>query len=312
MDIIIDKSMAGRTIRDILTCDLGFSSKMIKKLKFSENGINVNGKFVTVRYVLCENDVLSLAVEDKPDDVSPYTIPVDIPIEILFEDECVTAVNKPAGVPSHPSRGHRLDTVSNALAYIYRDRNYVFRPVNRLDRDTSGCMLTSNGKAASYKMYLSMTRGEIKKDYIAVVDGRPPLDFAVIDKPLRRTPDSIITREVTSEDDPEGKRAITEYRVLFSDGSHSVVHAKLHTGRTHQIRVHFASCGFPITGDDLYGDKSEFIDRQALHCITTVFKHPQSGEDIKIFAEIPADMRVLIEKVFPNSYEKIMRLASLI
>ena len=166
MDIIINENLSGRTIRDILTYELGFSSKMIKKLKFSENGINVNGKFVTVRYVLCKNDVLSLAVEDRPCDVSPYTVPVDIPIDIIFEDEFITAVNKPAGMPSHPSHGHRLDTVSNALAYKYRDKNYVFRPVNRLDRDTSGCMLTANSKAASYKMYQSMRRGEIKKDYI--------------------------------------------------------------------------------------------------------------------------------------------------
>ena len=312
MDIIINENLSGRTIRDILTYELGFSSKMIKKLKFSENGINVNGKFVTVRYVLCKNDVLSLAVEDRPCDVSPYTVPVDIPIDIIFEDEFITAVNKPAGMPSHPSHGHRLDTVSNALAYKYRDKNYVFRPVNRLDRDTSGCMLTANSKAASYKMYQSMRRGEIKKDYIAVTDGVPPHETGIIDKPLRRTPYSIITREVTSDDDPEGKRALTEYRVIYENGQNSVIHARLHTGRTHQIRVHFASSGFAVTGDDLYGCQSDFIGRQALHCIKNSFAHPETGENTEIFADIPEDMRILIQRLFPEYADEILKSASLV
>ena len=168
MDILVDKDLAGLTVREYLTRRLGYSSAMIKKLKFSEGGILVNGSFVTVRYEMKEGDVLTLGVEDKEDDVSPYTVPVDIPIEVIYEDEYVTAVNKPAGMPAHPSHGHRDDTVSNALAFRYREKNYVFRPVNRLDRDTSGCMLTSNTRDASYKMYRAMTEGRIRKIYVAV------------------------------------------------------------------------------------------------------------------------------------------------
>ena len=138
MDIIINNNYEGKLIRDVLKSELGFSVNLIKKLKFSEDGIRVNGKWVTVRYTLQHGDVLSLVTEDKPDDVSPYIIPVDLPLGIVYEDEFVTAVNKPHNMPSHPSHGHRLDTVANALAHRYSDRTYVFRPVNRLDRDTSG------------------------------------------------------------------------------------------------------------------------------------------------------------------------------
>ncbi|MBR4661468.1 MAG: RluA family pseudouridine synthase, partial [Clostridia bacterium] len=205
MIILVDKDLAGLTVREYLTRRLGYSSAMIKKLKFSEGGILVNGSFVTVRYEMKEGDVLTLGVEDKEDDVSPYTVPVDIPIEVIYEDEYVTAVNKPAGMPAHPSHGHRDDTVSNALAFRYREKNYVFRPVNRLDRDTSGCMLTSNTRDASYKMYRAMTEGRIRKIYVAVADGKMAEGEGVWDKPIGRSPTSIITRRV----DEDGKPSAT-------------------------------------------------------------------------------------------------------
>ncbi|MBQ4606177.1 MAG: RluA family pseudouridine synthase, partial [Clostridia bacterium] len=173
MEIRIHADWAGKTIREVLQRELGYSSNLIKKLKFSENGILVNGEFRTVRYVLTEGDRLALRVEDSAADVSPYTIPADLPIDVVFEDSWITVVNKPADMPAHPSLGHQLDTVSNALAWRYREKPYVFRPVNRLDRDTSGCMLTANTRDASYKMYTAMTTGQISKTYFAVLDGVP-------------------------------------------------------------------------------------------------------------------------------------------
>ncbi len=305
MDIIVDEKLEGTTIRDLLRRELGYSSNMIKKLKFSEGGILVNGKFVTVRYQLAVGDVLSLAVEDKTEDVSEYTIPVDLPLDAVYEDEYVTAINKPYDMPSHPSLGHRLDTVSNALAYRYRDKNYVFRPVNRLDRDTSGCMLTANSKFASYRMYLAMTSGEIKKHYVAVVDGVPENDEGEIRSHLRRCPDSIVKREETTEDDPEGKPAVTTYRVLFTNGRNSVLYLSPITGRTHQIRVQLAGIGCPVTGDDMYGEGSEHISRQALHSFVTSFPHPATEETVTVKAPVFSDMKSLIEKLFDNSREII-------
>lgn len=284
-------------VREVLKSKLCYSVNLIKKLKFSPDGIRVNGEWVTVRYELKHGDVLSLAVEDKEEDVSPYIIPVELPLEIIYEDEYVTAVNKPYNMPSHPSLGHQLDTVANALAYRYRGRVYVFRPVNRLDRDTSGCMLTSNTKDASYKMYTSMVEGRIHKSYIAVLDGVPECRSGVLRSFMHRRADSIVEREETAEDTPDAKPAITNYRVLADNGKNSVVLASPITGRTHQIRVQFAGIGCPVTGDTLYGCESPIIVRHALHSWRTVFPHPFSGEDVTVTSDLPDDMRVLIEKL---------------
>ena len=294
MDVFIDAAKAGRTIRELLTGEFGFSSNLLKKLKFSENGIRVNGEWVTVRHMLREGEVLSLAVEDRPDDVSPYLIPSDIPLEILYEDEWITAVNKPPDMPAHPSQGHHLDTAANALAYRYRDRIYVFRPVNRLDRDTSGCMLTSNTKDASYKMYSAMTSGRIRKEYLAFLDGVPGEREGEIRSFLRRKPDSVIEREECPPDAPDAKESLTRYRVLAEAEGHALVLASPLTGRTHQLRVQFAGIGCPVTGDSLYGAASPLIPRHALHSVRTSFPHPVTGEEMTVTAPLPGDMRALI------------------
>ncbi|MBQ8524442.1 MAG: RluA family pseudouridine synthase [Clostridia bacterium] len=304
MDIKVDEKLAGMTVRELLQKRLGYSSNMIKKLKFSEGGILVDGHFVTVRHVLSIGEVLSLAVEDKDEDVSPYTIPVDIPIDVIFEDCHMTAVNKPPFMPSHPSMGHRDDTVSNALAYRYRDKSYVFRPTNRLDRDTSGCMLTANTKSASYKLYRAMTEGKIRKTYIAVTDGVPEAKEGQLVSYMRRAPDSIIKREETTSDDPEGKLALTEYRVLVHNGEHAAVMLSPITGRTHQLRVQLAGIGCPITGDDLYGTSSALINRQALHSALTVLPHPETGETLSLVAPFHNDMSQLLKALFGEGVEE--------
>ncbi len=294
MDIRIGDAYAGKTIREVLFRDLGYSVNLIKKLKFSDGGILVNGEWVTVRHVLEKGDVLTLGVEDREADVSPYIIPADLPIGILFEDEAVTAVNKPVGMPSHPSHGHRLDTVANALAYRYSERVYVFRPVNRLDRDTSGCMLTSNTKDASYKMYAAMVDGRIRKQYLAVTDGVPAEPEGTIRSWLRRREGSVIEREECGEEDPGAKPAVTEYRVLGRTDGRALLLCSPLTGRTHQIRVQLAGIGCPITGDTLYGMPSPLIGRHALHSFRTVFPHPYTGEELTVTAPLPDDMERLI------------------
>lgn len=294
MEIIVDNNYEGMNVRTVLTERLGYSSSMIKRLKFSEGGITVNGSFVTVRYVLRRGDVLALRVEDTEADVSPYTIPCDLPIDVLYEDEAVTVVNKPPNMPAHPSLGHKTDTVANALAYRYREKPYAFRPVNRLDRDTSGCMLTANSRAASYRMYLAMTEGRVHKRYLAALDGVPEKTEGVLESFLRREEGSIIRREETSAEDPAGKRAVTEYRVLYADDAGCIVEATPVTGRTHQLRVQFAGIGLPIMGDTLYGKESPHIARHALHCFRTVFPHPADDREIEVCAPLPEDMRDLL------------------
>lgn len=300
MDILIENNYEGMLVREVLKNELGYSANMMKKLKFSPDGIKVNGQWVTVRYVLKRGDVLSLHTEDRPEDVSPYIIPVDLPLEVVYEDEYVTVVNKPYNMPSHPSLGHKLDTVANALAYRYRDITYVFRPTNRLDRDTSGCMLTSNARDASYKMMRAMMEGKIRKTYIAVTDGVPTEREGVLRSFMHRKDDSIIEREECEPDAPGAKPAVTEYRVLCDNGRQAVILASPLTGRTHQLRIHFAGIGCPMVGDTMYGTASEYIDRHALHSWRTVFPHPRDGELITVTAPIPKDIAALIEKLGLN------------
>ncbi|MBQ4354754.1 MAG: RluA family pseudouridine synthase [Clostridia bacterium] len=295
MDIIINNNYEGKLIREVLKNDLGFSVNLIKKLKFSEDGIRVNGQWVTVRYELKHGDILSLATEDRADDVSPYIIPADLPIDVLYEDEFVTAVGKPYNMPSHPSHGHRLDTVANALAYRYADRTYVFRPVNRLDRDTSGCMLTSNTKDASFKMYSAMVEGAIHKTYLAVLDGVLPMEEGEIFSYVRRREESIIEREECSPALSDAKPALTVFRRIAVSEDHTLVIASPITGRTHQLRLHFLGKGCPITGDSLYGSENEHISRHALHSWKTTFPHPYSGQIISVTAPIPADIAALMD-----------------
>ncbi|MBP3368534.1 MAG: RluA family pseudouridine synthase [Clostridia bacterium] len=297
MDILIENNYEGMMIREVLKVKLGYSVNLIKKLKFSEDGILVNGKWVTVRYVLQRGDVLSLATEDKAEDVSPYIIPVDLPLEVVYEDEYITAINKPYNMPSHPSLGHKLDTVANALAHRYRDKVYVFRPINRLDRDTSGCMLTANTKDAAYKMYRAMVEGKICKTYIAVTDGVPEKKEGVLRSYMHRKEGSIILREETTEDAPDAKIAVTLYKVLAENGKNAIVMASPITGRTHQIRLHLMGIGCPIVGDSLYYAESEHIERHALHSWRTTFPHPESGEEITAISPTPEDIAGLISAV---------------
>lgn len=297
MDVRITSSDAGKTIRSLLRGDFGFSSSMLKKLKFSEGGILVNGEFRTVRYELCEGDVLSIAVEDTEKDVSPYIVPVELHIEIAYRDEFLTVVNKPPFMPAHPSFGHRDDTVANALAYLNGDKPYVFRPVNRLDGNTSGAMIVANSKLASYTLNKSMENGEIHKTYIAVLDGVLSEKRGTVETYLRRVCDSVIKREVCGENEG-GKLSITRYEVLCENEGKSLVRTSPVTGRTHQLRVHFAHLGAPILGDSLYGCASVDIPRQALHSHRVSFIHPAGGEQTEITAGLTEDISSVIGKYF--------------
>lgn len=302
MDITVDSRISGKTIREFCRVEMGFSSAILKKLKFSEGGILVNGSFVTVRYVLREGDILSLALEDTELDTSPYIIPINIPIETVYRDEALTVVNKPPNMPAHPSHGHREDTVANALAYQNRDKPYVFRPVNRLDRDTSGVMLVANSRLSAYSLYKSMIEGHIRKTYIAVLKGHLRDSEGVIESYMKRCDDSIVKREECEAE--LGKYARTEYKVIMESEEYTAVCAHPITGRTHQLRVHFASRNAPIAGDTLYGGDSPLISRQALHAATLEIAR-ENGEVLRVKAPLPDDMTRLCTEVFEITKEEV-------
>lgn len=311
MIINISRLHSGKVLREYLRREIGFSSKQLKRMKFSEDGIKVNGSHVTVRYILNEGDVLELADTDTEDDVNPYIVPGECSVEVLLEDSSLTVINKPPMMPAHPSLGHKTDTAANALASRYIGTNYVFRPVNRLDRDTSGVMITANSRLAAYKMFREMKAGRIRKTYVAVLEGELSPPAGKIESYIKRAPDSIMEREECHSEEEDSKYALTEYSVISSNGRYSVVRAEPITGRTHQLRVHFAGRGCPIVGDTLYGNGSEYIDRQALHAIKSEFDHPESGENIKVSAPLAPDMTELIKKLFSDSEEILRRIGEI-
>ncbi len=304
MDILIDEALAGECIRRVLQNELKLSTKMIKHLKYTPLGIAVDGKAVTVRHILKLGECLSLALEDS--ESSPALTPVDLLLEILYEDDDIVVPAKSADMPTHPSHDHYTDTVANALAFRYEKEGipFVFRPINRLDRNTSGLLLIARNKRAAGKLTQSMKNGDIKKTYLAVAVGEMKEKEGVIDAPLHRTKESIIVREVCTPDAPDADAACTEYQVLAVENGYSLVLVRPLTGRTHQIRVHFAYAGHPLVGDDLYGTPTPLIDRHALHAYQLSFPHPLTEERMTLSAPLCADMRCLIEKCFPTALRK--------
>lgn len=304
MDFTVTRDCAEMTVLDFLTRRVGISRAMLRHLKAIENGITVDGEHVTVRRVLKEGELLSI----KSEDVSPSAriSPRELPIEIVFEDADVVVPNKPPFMPTHPSHNHDNDTLANALAYRYRGEKapFVFRPVNRLDRNTSGLVLIAKSRISASKLFASMQTGEIEKEYIAVLCGIPEKKEGIIETYIKRRDKSIILRSVCAEGEG-GEIAKSRYRVLFADTvkNCSVVLASPITGRTHQLRVHFAHIGCPIFGDELYGEETPLINRHALHAYRLSFEHPENKEKIVILAELPEDMKTLIFNIFGNRKE---------
>ncbi|MBO5092670.1 MAG: RluA family pseudouridine synthase [Clostridia bacterium] len=289
MKYIINKEAAGITIKDFLKKQK-LSLNLVKRLKKLEDGIRVNGNHKTVRYVLLENDVLELQAEDFDTDTNEYLYPVNIPIEIIYEDENITVVNKPYGMPTHQSLNNHDNTLANALMYRYRDKPYVFRATNRLDKDTSGVVITANNRYYASLISNKIKSSNVKKEYICVVSGKLEGEGR-IDKPIERIGESIIKREVRED----GERALTEYKSLLSCDEISVILVKPVTGRTHQIRVHMSYIGHGIVGDALYNEPSEHISRQALHCLRM-----QIDDIGDFYAPIPNDIKALIGRYFEN------------
>lgn len=269
----ISAADSGRRIKDYLR-DFGVSSALLTKLKQTENGITVNGAFARAIDILREGDTLSISVENK----GHMPAPLDIPLDILYEDEDLIAVNKPPFMPVHESRNHIGDTLSNAIAaHIAEDT--AFRAVYRLDRDTSGIVLIAKNPLAAAKL-----AGKVKKDYYAIVKGEIT-ESGVIDAPIARLDSSIIKRCVAES----GERAVTHYEPIETKNGLTLLKINLETGRTHQIRVHFSHMGYPLLGDTLYGGDDERLNRQALHCKDIYFIHPIMGEDMHISCPFPDD-----------------------
>lgn len=304
MDFIIDSAHHGKTVRSYVQHTLSISSRMLTVLKQTENGITVNGKHVTVRYILCKGDVLSLAIDDTTERASHNIPPVNLPLDVLYEDEHMIIMNKPPHMPTHPSHNHHDDTLANALAYRYAKEGlpFVFRPMGRLDRNTSGIVLAAKDKVASGRLTAAMQAGEMQKTYLAIVTGELPADGRIhtIDCGIRRQADSVIMRVTCPDSTDPSEASITDYEVLDACQGLSLVRVRPRTGRTHQIRVHFAYIGHPLLGDDLYGTPDPRIDRHALHALSLEFPLPFSNTRVCQIAPVAKDMQKLIQTYFPR------------
>ena len=294
-----ENEFKGLTILSVLTAKLGFSRKSITKLKQKKDGILLNGSHATVRAIIREGDILTINFDDSEDEENGNLLPSNVLPDIVFEDGDIVVANKPENMPTHPSHGHFSDTLANSLAYYYKlqERPFVFRAITRLDRNTSGAVLVAKNKLAAYRLGKAMKNSEIEKSYLAILVSSPNETQGTITTYIRRKEKSIIFREVCDKCG-DAKLAITNYRVIAKNERLSLVLASPVTGRTHQLRLHFAHVGSPILGDDLYGYESDMISRHALHAYSLSFKHPATDENITVFAEIPEDMKKIIKENF--------------
>lgn len=259
--------------------EFGVSASLLAKLKHTENGITKNGVFAKAIEELHTGDVLKICIEPK----GAMPSPCKMDIEIVYEDEDIIVLNKPAFLPVHESRNHIGDTLSNFVAYHCKE-DTSFRAVYRLDRDTSGLVLVAKHELAAAKL-----AGKIKKDYYAVVEGIIK-NCGTVDAPIARCGDSIIKRKVCKT----GETAITNYYPISTKNNCTLVKFNLVTGRTHQIRVHMQHIGHNLLGDSLYDGDCSKINRQALHCKDIYFTHPITNKEMHISCSFPKDMLEVI------------------
>lgn len=283
LKFVIEKDAEGQLLRHYLSETVQLSSRFIKKLTSKRGYLLVNGDHVTVRYIVKTGDELQIKLPDEKR--SSAVKPERIPLQIIYEDDWLLVVNKKSGMPSIPSQIHPTGTVANALLGHYDEHNlpYTIHIVTRLDKDTSGLMLVAKHQYSHSLLSEMQKANEITRSYKAIVAGIITESKQTIKRPIRRKSNSIIEREVA----PEGQEAITHFKVEKRYEHYTYVSARLETGRTHQIRVHFASLGHPLLGDKLYGGDSSRLDRQALHCYQLQFKHPITKERLQFTAEIP-------------------------
>lgn len=284
----VAQEIDGISVNNFLRAKCGVSYRLIKKLKRVPMGITANGQHIRTVDPLRGGDIVALNI---PEDENP-TVPNEIPIDIIYEDEHIAVINKPSGMPVHPARDHVTDTLANAFSahLIARgEPNSAFRVINRLDRDTTGLVLTAKNSHAA-----SLLHGHTEKVYYAICQGILT-DSGTIDAPIRIMEGHGIQREVGEG----GISAITHWTAiqnmhLTAPGGNTydltLLEIHLETGRTHQIRVHFTSLGMPLAGDDMYGGSWDLIQRQALHCGQLNFNHPITGEPMEFKAPLPHDM----------------------
>ena len=272
------------------------SRSYIQKL-ITEEQVLVNGKPVKANYRLHAKDEITLQI---PEAIEPEIEPENIPLDILYEDRDVIVVNKPKGMVVHPAAGHYSGTLVNALMYHCGSElsgiNGTMRPgiVHRIDRDTTGSLIACKNNTAHLCLAKQLKEHSVNRRYVAVCYGCVKEEEGVIDKPIGRHPTE---RKKMAVNERDGRRAVTHYRVLQRFEKYTYIECRLETGRTHQIRVHMASIGHPLLGDEVYSNRQcpFHLQGQTLHAKTLGFVHPSTGEYVEVEAPLPGYFSHLLE-----------------
>ena len=292
IDYIIDEDSAGLRVEQFLRRKR-YSGQNLSEIKRMPKSILVNGVHYYMRQELSKDDHLQVRIcETKNSEKIP---PTNLPLNIIYEDEDLLVLNKPAGMPIHPSLNNYTNSMANALAYYFQSQGkpFIFRCCNRLDRDTSGLTIVSK-HLVSGSILSDMTKyREVHREYLAIARGSVTPSEGTIQAPLGRKGGTIIERTVDWE---HGEDAITHYKVVKEANGHSLVSLRLETGRTHQIRIHMKYLGYPLIGDYLYNPDMEYMTRQALHSHHMEFTHPITGEHMSFTAPLPEDMARVMQE----------------
>ena len=278
-----------KTINQILQENFEFSNRLFSKLLRNKR-VKVDDKITDTRKIakIGEKITIDLDYEEENSNI----ISKKIKLDIVYEDEGLLVINKPEGIAVHPSILHYEDSLASGVKY-YFEQNGIYkkiRPVNRLDLNTSGLIVFAKNEYIQENLIRQMERNTFTKEYLAIVQGTLENEKGVIELPIARKEKSIIERCVSEN----GQKAITEYEVVKKLNGYSLIKCRLLTGRTHQIRVHMAYIGHPLLGDTLYGEKSDLINRQALHSFKISFIHPITKKEIQLTSDIPKDfMKIL-------------------
>lgn len=299
---MVDEPCSGKTVKYILKNRLGISEQLVKRLKYN-SCIFLNSIPVFIKATVNSGDVVDAVIDFEEN--SGEVLPEDIPLDILYEDDAIIALNKQPGIVVHPTSTHPSGTIANAVVHYFNSRGLKrkVRPVSRLDRDTSGIILFAMNEYVQNQLIHQMNADTFKKEYIGVVHGNPENEKGTISLPIARLPGSIIQRHAAAD----GAPSITHYEVIERFENASLLSFRLETGRTHQIRVHCQAIGHSLIGDTLYPPLPEhsssdiylaqqaLISRQALHSIKVGLIHPTKGSLLELKAPVTPDIVHLLE-----------------
>ena len=291
LTLTVPPSRAGQKVDTLLRKELHLSGTVIRRVKWLPDGILLDGIRVFTSARVSPGQVLSVLVGDTA--VTSGIVPTPGALDIVYEDEDLLVLNKPAGLSMHPGPGHYSDTLGNFLMYYYESAGILadFHPVHRLDKGTSGLLVVAKHPHAQEQLKNALHTPSFRRTYLAVCDGVPAPPNGTVSVPIGPVEGSLVQQQVRSD----GKRAVTRYRTLAAFSGRSLVELTLETGRTHQIRVHMAYLGCPLTGDFLYGREDRaLIARPALHSFRLSFRHPISGEPLSFTAPPPEDFCALL------------------